>query len=302
MDLQIDSNLFLRRNVVLSQYTTMQVGGPAKYFVQPNTEEQLKLAVQYAKEHALRYVILGKGSNTVFADSGFDGLVISMIRFEETRIDFDIENRKVYAGSGVFLYKLALSCCDAGLSGVEFLASIPGTVGGAVMMNAGYSRYVGQKNEIADILQNVHVLDGQLNRRIIPKSECRFAYRNSNLQGNIILGTELQLWKRSSEFIEHEIRENFEYRNREQDLKHPSSGSIFKNPLAPAPSAGILIDRCGLKGFRIGNAMVSNVHGNYIINAGGASASDIIQLIQEVKSKVFNEYKVSLETEVKVIE
>ena len=306
MSLRTDIKTLLRPNVRLSQYSTMQVGGPAQFFAEPTTEEELFDLIEFARHENMPFMIVGKGSNVIFPDEGFSGLVITLIHYEQDQIIFDEEKPFVTASAGIFLYKFCLACKDQGLGGAEFLANIPGTIGGAVIMNAGFSRFPGQKNEIGDIIEEVSVLSPDGQKENWNRKDLRFSYRHSNLEGKIILGATLHLWHRNSEDIHKEIRANFDYRNQKQDLKHPSSGSIFKNPQQlinnERVSAGQIIDRLELKGTRIGNAMVSEKHGNYIINTGGAKSADLVQLIQQIQKTVFDATGITLEPEVRIIE
>ncbi len=302
MSLRTDIKTLLRPNVRLSQYSTMQVGGTAKYFAEPACEEELFDLIEYAHHENMPFMILGKGSNVIFPDEGYPGLVITLIHYEQDRIVIDREKALVTASAGIFLYRLVLTCRDQGIGGLEFLANVPGTIGGAVMMNAGFSRFPGQKNEISDLLQEVTVLNSNGKKETIAKQDLKFTYRNSHLEGRIILSAMLQGWRRTSEDVQKEIRANFAYRNQKQDLRYPSSGSIFKNPGGEFPSAGQLIDQLGLKGTRVGEAMVSDKHGNYFINLGNAKSSDLIQLIEKIKKTVFDATGITLEPEVRIIE
>jgi len=170
-----------------------------------------------------------------------------------------------------------------------------------VMMNAGFSRFAGQKNEIADIIREITVLDETGCKKRLQRDEIDFRYRHSGLQGMIILDATFRLWRRPQELIEEEIKANFDYRNKEQDLKHPSSGSIFKNPPSPHPSAGRLIDQLGLKGTQVGSMKVSPKHGNYFINTGQASCADLVGLITKIQGIVKDECGIDLEPEVRII-
>ncbi len=301
MNLPAGSKVSPRRNVELSKYCTMRIGGPADYFAEPRTEDELSDCLHFASEENLPVFILGKGSNVVFSDAGFRGLVITLIHFHDQDIRFNLDLHEVTVSAGVHLYRLATACREAGLSGCEFLSGIPGTLGGAVMMNAGFSRFSGQKNEISDLVKEVSVLDESGARRRLGRDDLHFAYRHSNLRGKVILEATLKLWRRPQEIIEEEIRANFDYRNREQDLKHPSSGSIFKNPPAPHPSAGRLIDQLGLKGTRVGGMMISPKHGNYFINAAQATCADLVTLIANIQKAVKDGYGIDLEPEVRII-
>lgn len=302
MSLPSDLRTLLRHNVDLSNFCTMQVGGVAKYFAEPSTEEELLELLDFARAERIPYFILGKGSNVIFPDEGYPGLVITMIHYELDKITFDPDKPFVTASAGVHLYRMVVACREHHLGGAEFLCNVPGTVGGGLIMNAGFSRFPGQSNEIGDITEEVTVLNADGKKEVLPKAKLEFSYRKSNLAGKIILAGTFHLWRRPSEEIQKEIRANFDYRNDKQDLKHPSSGSIFKNPPAPHPSAGKLIDQLGLKGTRIGDAMISLKHGNYIINAGEAKSSDVFALIEKVQKTVFDATGIILEPEVKRIE
>lgn len=299
MNLPIDIKTLLRPNVRLSQYTTMQVGGLAKFFADPATEEELLELIDYARHEKMPFMILGKGSNTIFPDEGWPGVVISLLRFEQDKIIFDPDQPRVTASAGIFLYRLVLACRDHRLGGSEFLCNVPGTVGGALIMNAGFSRFAGQRNEIGDIVEDVTVMNADGKKETIARKDLQFSYRHSNLHGKIVLGGTLHLWYRPSEDIQKEIKANFDYRNEKQDLTKPSSGSIFKNPGGEF-SAGQLIDKCGLKGTRIGDAMVSPKHGNYFINAGQAKSSEFVQLIEKIQKAVFDATGILLEPEVRI--
>lgn len=299
MSSQASSKTLLRHNVDLSNFTTMQVGGIARYFSEPSTEEELCELLEFAKTENIPYFILGKGSNVIFPDEGFPGLVITLIHYEQDKIIFDPGAPVVTASAGIHLYRLVVACRERGLGGAEFLCNVPGTVGGGVIMNAGFSRFSGQSNEIGDLIEEICVLNKDGQKEILTKDKLKFSYRHSNLEGKIVLSATFRLWRRKPEDIQKEIRSNFDYRNAKQDLKHPSSGSVFKNPEPPTPSAGKLIDQLGLKGLRVGDAQVSDKHGNYIINLGNAKSSDIWALIDQIQRKVFDATGISLEPEVK---
>lgn len=301
MSLRADSKISLRHNVLLSQYTTMQIGGPAESFAEPASEEELSALLNYARRESIPAVILGKGSNVIFPDEGYPGMVITLLQFEKNRIEFDSEKPEVRVSAGVFLYKFVLACRDHGLGGAEFLANIPGTVGGALVMNAGFSRFPGQKSEIGDIVTEVTVLNADGTREVLGREALEFEYRKSNLADRIVIEGKFRLWKRTPAFIEKEIRACFKYRNDKQDLKHPSSGSVFKNPPAPLPPAARLIDELGLKGTRVGGMMVSPKHANYFINAGRGKCSEMVELIQLIQNRVFHVKGIWLEPEVRFI-
>jgi len=302
MNLPADLKVILHQKVNLADHCTMRVGGEAAYYAEPSNEEELLELLDFARHEHLHYVVIGRGSNVLFPDDGYAGLVISMTRFDENHLLVDKEAKTVYASGAVLLSKLSNACKDAGLAGAEFLGGIPGTVGGALIMNAGYSRFPGQRNQIGDIVLEVSVMTPEGRRSLVSKGELKFSYRQSNLNGSIILGAKLKLWKRDRETIEKEMKENFYYRNRYQDLDHPSCGSVFKNPIRPKPSARSLIEKLGLKGMRIGDAMVSVKHGNFIINAGNAKSSEVIELIQKIQKLVFDATEILLEPEIRIIQ
>lgn len=301
MSLRADSKISLRHNVLLSQYTTMQIGGPAQSFAEPATEEELSELLTYARRESIPAVILGKGSNVIFPDDGYPGLVITLLQYEKNRIEFEDGKPEVRVSAGVFLYKFVLACRDHGLGGAEFLANIPGTVGGALVMNAGFSRFPGQKSEIGDIVTEVTVLNPDGTREVLNRGQLEFEYRKSNLADRIVIEGKFRLWRRTPAFIEKEIRACFKYRNDKQDLKHPSSGSVFKNPPAPLPPAARLIDELGLKGTRVGGMMVSPKHANYFINVGQGRCSEMSELIQLIQNRVFHVKGIWLEPEVRFI-
>lgn len=302
MNLRDDLRTLLRRDVRLSQFTTMQVGGLANFFAEPSTEEELFDLLEFAKSEQLPWMVLGKGSNVIFPDEGWPGLIITLIHYEQNRLHFDKEKFLASASAGIYLYRFVLACRDQGLSGAEFLANIPGTIGGALVMNAGFSRFKGQSSEIGDIAEEVTVLNSEGTKETLVRKDLRFSYRHSNLDGKVVLEGTFRLWHRGTDEIQKEIKSNFEYRNTEQDVRFPSSGSIFKNPGPGLPSAGQLVDQLGLKGERIGDAMVSLKHGNYMINAGKAKSSDLLALIRKVQKAVLDATGIHLEPEVRVIE
>ncbi len=302
MSLRSEPKALLRSDVKLSSHVTMQVGGPARYFAEPASEQELLLLLEWARSEKVPFVILGKGSNTVFPDEGYPGLVITLIHYELERVIFDHDRMSVTASAGIHLYKLVQSCAKEGMGGIEFLANIPGTLGGALLMNAGFSRIKGVVNQIGDFVQSVTVLTETFEKRVLERQNLKFSYRHSNLDDKIILSGTLALLQKSPEAIREEVQANFAYRNEKQDLRYPSSGSLFKNPPAPHPPAAKLVQDLGLKGFRVGGAMISEKHSNYLVNVGKATYADIRTLVQEVQEKVYHATGVRLEPEVRFIE
>lgn len=300
MNLSLVTDLKIRRNVSLSTFVTMQVGGRANYFAEPTTNEELSAVLSWAHDERIPYFILGKGSNVVFDDEGYSGVVISMLRFRSE--DLRREGNDVIAGAGVHLYRLAKFCCNQELAGGEFFANIPGTVGGAVFMNAGFSRLAGVKNETADVLKEIRILNAQGKEQVLRREDLQFEYRKSKLPAqSFVIEARFRFKPGTKQDITAEMQANFDYRNTRQDLKFPSSGSVFKNPESPASSAGKLIEKTGLKGRRIGGMQVSEKHANYFINVGKATCKDLKALIEEVQTVVFVSEGIRLEPEVRII-
>ena len=297
----LDLKTQLRSDVSLTRYSTFQIGGRARFFAEPSQTAELECLLQFARSEELPFLVIGKGSNILFPDEGFPGLVITLIRFEQNRIEFDRERSTVTASSGINLYRLATAARDAGLAGLEFLSHVPGTLGGALMMNAGFSRERGTKKEIGDLVEEVTVLgpDGELRR--LGRDQLTFDYRRTNLDGWIILEARLALKAGPPEKIQTEILANFAYRNGVQDLRYPSAGSVFKNPEGKQGSSGQLIEEVGLKGHRIGGAMISERHANFIVNRGGARASEVVELVQLAQDRVLEAHGVRLEPEIRIL-
>lgn len=296
-----DLKTLLRSDVSLARYSTFQIGGPARFFSEPASLEELKLLLDFARTEGLPFLVIGKGSNILFPDAGFPGLVLTLIHFEQNQISFDQNLYTLTASSGVHLYRLALSARDAGLSGIEFVSHIPGTLGGAVAMNAGFSRTKGVKKEIGDLIEEVGVLTEAGGIRRLGREELVFNYRRTNLDGLIILEATLRLTPAPVPEIQAEIQANFAYRNRVQDLRYPSAGSVFKNPGGNQGSSGQLIEKAGLKGKRIGGAMISDRHANFIVNVDKARASDVAELVTLARERVWESFGVRLEPEIRII-
>lgn len=302
MSSSITSTPALQRNVPLAPYTTLRIGGPAAYFAEPENEEELSKLLAWAGREGLSLFILGNGSNVIFDDGGWEGLVISMRRFRNDLIKMDFDRSQVTVSAGVSLARLVRFCQESGLGGAEFLAQIPGTVGGALVMNAGFSRHGGQRNEIGDLVQGIRVFrkDGTL--AVLRREELEFSYRHSNLDAYLLLEATMQLWRRPKDQILNEIRANHDFRKRRQDITEPNAGSVFKNPTGRHPAAGTLIEKAGLKGKSIGGIQISEQHANYFINTGNAASADVVQLIKEVQKTVFHATGITLEPEIRIIQ
>jgi UDP-N-acetylmuramate dehydrogenase len=302
--------LKIRENVPLRDYTTFKIGGPARYFFVAKNKEEIKEAILWAKKKKLPFFILGGGSNVLFSDNGFNGLVIKLQNRQ-----YEIRNSKVIAEAGVPLQKLVLESAKKGLSGLENLAGIPGTLGGAIWGNAGaFGR------EIGNLVEEVKVLDvgsSKLEVKRLKNKDCKFGYRESIFKRKknlIILEATLKLKKGNKKEIEEKMKEILKLRKEKQPLEFPSAGSVFKNiPIRKIPkkirerfkekikngflSAGALIEAAGLKGYKIGEAKISEKHANFILNVKNAKAKDVVALMNLIKKRVKNKFKITLEEE-----
>ena len=291
----------MKRNVLLSKYTTFRIGGPAKYFFEVKNKKELNSAVKFAKEKGLPFFILGGGSNLLVSDKGFKGVVI---KIENSK--FNIRNSKIVADAGVSLNKLINSSTGKGLSGMEWAAGIPGTLGGAVFGNAGAFG-----KSIKDITKTVTVLEIPNSKFQIPNKfkikknknkDCRFGYKESIFKRNknlIIISAELKLKKGNTKNIKKRIKENLAYKKGVQPLNYASAGSIFKNVKGKATWE--LIEKCGLRGKQIGKAKISDKHANFIVNLGKAKAKDVKKLINLAKQRVKKKFKINLEEEIQLL-
>lgn len=278
------------KNAHLGEYCTMRVGGPADTVAFPETEEELVSLVALPG----RKIVLGGGSNVIFPDSGYAGTVIFTTKLNS----IGVNGTRVTAQAGAMLSALASAAADGSLAGLEFMFGIPGTVGGGVFMNAG--AYGGQ---VSDRLESARVLscaDGSVS--VLDAGSLGFAYRDSLLQHKelILLSAVFALEKGDRREIKAAMSGNMKKRREKQPLEYPSCGSVFKRP--DGYFAGALIEECGLKGYTIGGACVSEKHAGFIVNRGGATASDVIALIAHVRDTVYEKKGVLLECEVKIIE
>ncbi len=281
-----------RKDEPMKKHTTFRIGGPARFFYVPKNIEELKLIIQYCKNEKLKYMIIGNGSNMLFLDEGFDGAVICV---GSSMGNINVDNISIYAEAGALLSKVASSARDAGLTGMEFAAGIPGTIGGAIVMNAG--AYGG---EMKDIVSFVDILEADGNLRRYSNEEMQFGYRRSIVDADkVVVGVGLKLACGKIDDINSRMDELKTARVSKQPLEFPSAGSTFKRP--EGYFAGKLIDDCGLRGYRVGGAMVSEKHCGFVINYDNATAKDVLKLIDDVKNKVYDEYNVLLEPEVRIV-
>ena len=283
----------VKEDVDLRNYNTYKVSTTSKYLVDVKSEESLINLIKYLKENKIKYLILGNGSNVVLPNKPFDGVIIKLNGLNT----IDIDDDEVYVGAGVMLPKLVSETVNNCLCGLEWAAGIPGTVGGAVVGNAG--AYL---SDIFTFIDEVKVLEnGEI--KIIKKSDIKYSYRYSSFKDNkdiIILGVKLKLDKGSKDESEVLMKKRLERRIESQPLEYPSAGSVFRNP--EGNFAGKLIEDCGLKGKRIGGAMVSEKHANFIINYDNATPKDIRDLIKFVHDTVLKETKIDLVIEQELID
>jgi UDP-N-acetylmuramate dehydrogenase len=276
----------------LRQFTSMKVGGPADSLLFPKDADELKRVIRFARRKKIPFLILGKGTNLIVRDKGVRGWVINLTQgMKKIKIDGEV----VEAEAGLSLQQLVQFSIQKGLTGLEPFYGIPGTVGGGLAMNAG-----AWGAELKDILLSVTLMkeDGEIIER--SRSRLRFSYRGLVIPPSwIILKGRFQLKKGEKEEILERVRSYSEMRKRKQPLDYPSAGSIFKNP--KEGPAGKWIEEAGLKGFRIGQAMVSDRHANFIINLGRAKADEVIRLMEFIEEKIYEEKGISLEKEVKVV-
>lgn len=277
----------------LCKHTTFKIGGACAYFIEPKDAADLKLLLNLLKRYKIPCKVIGSGSN-ILAGAGFiEGAVIHLNSPYFKKINF--RKNCLEAGSGCILSRLISAAVNKGFSGCEFMEGIPGTVGGALVMNAGRAS---EKESFGDLVETVMVMDYNGNTKVLDKTKLEFSYRSSNLGKYIILGAGIKLIKRAKEETRNKIKQYLDYRRATQDYSGPSAGCVFKNP--PGSSAGRLIDLCGLKGKSIGKARISENHANFIINMGGAEAGDVLKLIAFVKRKVKNKFNITLEPEIKI--
>jgi UDP-N-acetylmuramate dehydrogenase len=281
----------VRHDEPLSGHTWFRIGGPAKFFVEPRNVDELSEAVRRCRENEIPMYVLGGGANLLVDDAGVKGAVIHLGRGEFEDVSF-IEGG-IRAGAGVDMGKLVLRCVRKGLSGLECQTGIPGTVGGCVKMNSG-----GAFGDIGNVVEAVTVMSegGEVFTR--HRSELAFAYRSTNISSKFILSADVRLIEDDPERILKQIKQIWIYKKNTQPLAKHNAGCVFKNPRGL--SAGALIDRAGLKGRRIGGAYVSRKHANFILADPGATAADVLKLINIIRQEVYKKSEVYLELEIEV--
>lgn len=280
----------LTENADLGRLTSFRTGGAARWLFEPSDEGRLAGLFAYLTESGTPWRILGGGTNILVSEKGYGGAVI---RLAGELAGLGFRGAVVTAGGGAGLARLVGECSRRGLSGAQCLAGIPGTVGGALVMNAG-----GRWGEIGGLVRSVRVMDND-GVRDLAREECGFAYRESALGGRVVLSAVLELSESDAEAVRARTEQLLRLKALTQELSAHSAGCVFKNP-ASGPTAGELIEKAGLKGFRIGGAEVSGMHANYIINTGSARSSEIMEVIEAVRSGVKAECGVELELEIEL--
>ena len=275
----------------LAKETWYGLGGPADFFIRPENAEQLAQIVKRCNENRVPIYVLGYGSNLLVSDEGVRGAVIQLKSDNFSQIKFVKE--QVIAGAGVELSRLVLTCAKKGLSGLEPLTGIPGSVGGAVRMNSG-----GNFGDIGTVVESVTLMDNDGKVSEKKKPELQFDYRQTNITAKFILEAKINMTEGDPEQITKTIKENWVYKKNNQPLNTINSGCIFKNPRGL--SAGAMIDRTGLKGLQIGGAIVSEKHANFFIAQKGCTSRDVMRLIELVKEKVQKQFNVELELEIEI--
>lgn len=285
---------FVEEDVPMAQYTSFKAGGNARMMITPQSIEELKAALRILTEENCPHMVLGNGSNVLVKDSGYDGAIVRIgSAFDHVRQEGD----KLICGSGTLMSVVAKAAVSAGLAGFEFASGIPGSIGGAVFMNAG--AYDG---EISNILDRARIVSKDGKREFYMTAEgLQMGYRHTLLHetGDVVAEVELKLAQGDREEIKAKIADFTQRRNSKQPVNFPSAGSFFKRP--EGYFAGKLIQDAGLKGVSVGGAQVSELHSGFIINKGGATATDILQLMEIVQARVMDEFGVKLETEVRII-
>ncbi len=285
--------LELREHEPMSRHTTFRIGGPARLMALPRDRKEAAASVRAAAELGIRPFFLGNGSNLLVADRGYEGFIVKLTGLDQTRV----VNRRLRAESGISLARLAMAAWGCGLTGLEFAHGIPGTLGGGVAMNAG--AYGG---EMSQVLTAVTFLDEAGQVITLPAQECALTYRHSLFTDHperLILEAEFELAQGVPTLIKIRMDELAQKRRAKQPLDQPSAGSTFKRP--EGHFAAALIEQCGLKGLSVGGAQVSEKHAGFVVNRGGATAEDVLRLMEQVRERVLRDTGVELEPEVKLL-
>lgn len=282
-------------NEPMNKYTSFKIGGPAECLIKIQNAEELKIILKLAKDQNIPLTIIGNGSNILVSDVGIKGIVL---KIEIPTFELDVKTAKLKVGSGVKLAFIAQKCLKQELAGFEFASGIPGTIGGAIRMNAG-----AHGREMKDVVTAVTYMDRNGEILTIKNEEAEFEYRKSMFthhKDNIILEVEMQLEKGNTEEIQAKMTEYATFRKEKQPIQYPSAGSTFKRGSDFITAK--LIDECGLKGYQIGGAQISEKHAGFIINKDNATAEDVIKLMEYTKEQVYNKFGKVIEPEIEIIQ
>ena len=288
----VDGNLML--NELMSKHTTFGIGGKVDCYIMPKTLNQLKEVLKYSSKNKINIFFMGSGSNLLVSDNGYDGIIISLKKtFKNLEI---LDNATIIVESGVMLGNMVKRATNVGIEGMESLVGVPGTVGGALYMNAG-----AYNHEISNYFNSAILLDKEGIEKTYTKKDVKFGYRYSSFPKDEILIKAIFKYSIGDlDVITKNKKTASIKRKTSQPLKYRSAGSIFKNPNKDS-SAGYFIDKSGLKGLSIGDAQISEKHANFIINRGSAKAEDVMRLIKIAKEKVFEKFNLELELEIKLL-
>lgn len=286
----------IKQKEPMKNHTSLKIGGPADFFIEVNSEEMLKNVLQFSKKNKIPLTVVGNGSNLLVLDKGIKGIVIK-VEFKQIQIAVkDEETVEIKVENGVQLGYLAQKLLKEEISGFEELSGIPGTIGGAVVMNAG-----AHGKEMKDIVTEVKAMDYKGNIHTFTNEQSEFKYRHSKFSKGeyIVLQVKMKLKKGKKETIKNKMNEYAQYRKEKQPIQYPSAGSTFKRGIDYMTAK--LIDDAGLKGYSIGGAKISEKHAGFIINTGSATAQDVLNLIEYVENKIFEIFKKKIEIEIKII-
>ena len=287
-------NIEYKENASLKNYNTYKIDAISDFIIFPKNEDELIIILKELEKNKIRYLFLGNGSNVIFSKSYFKGVIIKLDNFNMV----EYNDTLVTVGAGFSLIKLAMETIDKGLSGLEFAAGIPGCVGASTAMNAG-----AYNSDMASVVKSVKVLTPNLDIKTFENKELEFSYRDSFLKRNknyVVLSTTFELSQGDTEAMKKQVVERRMKRFASQPLNIPSAGSVFRNP--DNMYAGELIEKLNLKGYRVGDAEVSEKHANFIVNVGNATGNDVIELIKKIKKEVKSKYNVELKLEQIIIE
>jgi UDP-N-acetylmuramate dehydrogenase len=291
MNIFVGLEKIVEKNYPLGKSTWFGLGGSADYFIQPQNTDQLVDVAKRCGENSIAVKVLGFGSNLLVQDKGVKGAVVKLSGSEFAKVEFNGDI--LTAGAGADLNKIVLDCVRKGLGGVETLAGIPGSVGGAVRMNAG-----GHFGDFGSAVEAVTLMGSEGNIFEKAKPELSFDYRSTNVTAKFILGAKIKLYEADPKQLLKTVKEVWIYKKNTQPLNTRSAGCVFKNPRGM--SAGAMIDRAGLKGAKIGGAVVSEKHANFIIAEDGCKSSDVVALIEKVRKNVKEKFDVQLELEIEI--